>query len=356
MSVRPLKVCFVGDSIVRGVDAGISTSSTGGFRSMLWDSLKADYVVDLVGTVTDSLPWFPDEHEGWNGLGIGGTGGGPNPQLTDKVSNLTTVEADIVCVMAGTNDILQGWTTAPIRASMATRMGELLDAIHAERPDALVLLGSMIVLSTGDSGLQSDRTTFNAALPGLASARSSWCTFVDTASGLTSPDDLSDTVHPNAAGHAKLAANWLPALETAIASFTATSLVDGNDLTFRGGGTGLAGYTAYLSAVAAKLSRTVPPLTNVNEASPLAASIERGQWVVQHPDGGGCEAVFLDRLLTLSTITWSGNQWRPVSMPDTETRSEIERLLGHRTADQRWWTTESIATLQAENASLGLPT
>lgn len=365
-AVRPLKIVFMGDSTTRAVDPAMSTSSTGGQRAMVWtDALKAPYVADLVGTVTDSLDWFPDFHEGWDGLGIGGpaASGGPVPQLYDKVSNLTTVAADIVVLMAGINDLLQPWTTAAKRGTMLTRMGQLLDAIHAERPLAQVLLCSIAIVESAQypvgadavQVLESDRTTYNAGLPALASARSAWCTFVDAASGITTAD-LSDQVHPAPSGHRKLADNLLPALATAIASFTATALADGNDMTFISGGTGLTGYTAYLTRVATKLGRTVPDLTSVDESSPLPASIERGNWVVQHPDGGGTEAVFLDRLLTLSTITWSGSQWLPVSMPDTTTRSEIERLLGYRDVDNRWWTTESIATLQAENASLGLST
>lgn len=368
VAIRPLKITFMGDSTTHAVDAASNTSSTGGQRSIIWDSLKADYVVNFTGTVTDSLAWFPDLHEGWNGLGIGGpaASGGPVPQIYDKVSNLTTDLSDIVVLMAGINDLLQPWTTSAKRGTMLTRMGQLLDLIHSTRPLAKVLLCSIPIVNSSQypigadavQVLESDRTTYNAGLPALASARSSWCTFVDAASGITTAD-LSDQVHPGPSGHVKLAANILPALQTMIASFTATALADGNDYTFVGGVVGRSGYDAFLTRVAAQLGRTVPALTSVDEASPLPASIERGNWVVQHPSGGGCEAVFLDRLLTLSTITWNAstaNKWRPVSMPDTATRSEIERLLGYRTVDQRWWTTESIATLQAENASLGLST
>lgn len=358
VGIRPLKVCFLGDSNTRGVDFGTSISTTGGFRKPVWDARKGDFVVDLVGTVTDNLTSLDDAHEGWNGYGIGGTSGG-SFRLTDKVGNLTTVAADIVCVMAGTNDLLAAWSTSGIRASMLTRLAELLDAIHTERPSAKVLVGSIPPMGTADVGLQSDRTTYNSGIPGVVSTRASWATYVNTANGLTAGTHLQDGVHLNDLGHALVAETWLTAMATAIAGFTATALEDGNDYTFQGNVEGRTGYDAYLARLATKLGRTAPALTSVAESNPLPASIERGNWVVQCDNGRGCEAVFLDSLLMFCSVCWNssvGNRWRPVSMPDTATRSEIERLLGYRTVDQRWWTTESIATLQAENTSLGLST
>jgi lysophospholipase L1-like esterase len=194
-----INLTFMGDSVTRGVDPSLPTSSTGGFRKVVRDQLLDAYpLVYYTGTVTDSLgDW--DRHEGWNGFEIA--------SLAAKVPNLDTAESDLIVLMAGVNDLTQPVTTVPILTAMASRMGSLLDTIHAERPDALVVVLTLPpVAAVHYTAPSSDayRLAYNAALPAQIATRSAWASLIDVADVYTTFSGTYDGLHPNAFGHARL--------------------------------------------------------------------------------------------------------------------------------------------------------
>lgn len=216
----------LGDSITRGVDSGISTSSTGGYRKPLWDAIGSVYVATFVGTVTDNLVTLPDFHEGWNANGIGYTGQAPADIATHGVTAMTAYQPDVVCLMAGTNDLLQPWTTAPIRASMVTRLGTLLDDLHATSPDSWIIVSTLPPIGPVQYALvgitDADRLSFNAAIPGVVASRSSYARAIDPASAMTLATHIADGVHPNPAGYALLGAYFTAAVLALVPAIDST--------------------------------------------------------------------------------------------------------------------------------------
>lgn len=121
---------------------------------------------------------------------------------------LDRTQPDVVLLMIGTNDMIQGYNLSGAPA----RLGALLDRIAARRPSATVVVASITPLRDGTHDARA--RAFNAALPGLVSTRASQgkkVRFVDAYSRL-GLGDLADGVHPNSAGYAKLAEMWLGAL------------------------------------------------------------------------------------------------------------------------------------------------
>jgi lysophospholipase L1-like esterase len=199
----------LGDSITAGYHVG-----KGGYRNILRDALiHRGMRVDFIGRSTDKSDGIPDpEHEGYSGHTIG--------QIAAKADvALQELNPDIILLFAGTNDIrVNGdndnpndplyWRTAP------ARFEELLAVVWQRRPDAVVLVGTLMPLAETFASREPAAQEFNANLVKIvaaAQARGKRIRLVDFRRSV-SAEDLSDGAHPNAAGYEKMAALWAEAI------------------------------------------------------------------------------------------------------------------------------------------------
>jgi lysophospholipase L1-like esterase/fibronectin type 3 domain-containing protein len=186
----------LGDSLTHG-------ATTGAYRTQLEDLLLGDrFDFNFVGSLASGpADLEASRHEGHTGYRI--------DQIAASVDGwLTTHQPEFVLLLTGTNDVLQDYqlATAP------DRLGALIDQIAARRPSAEILVGSIPPLT--DPALDAKAREYNAAIPGIVSAKASAGTqvrFVDIYPSITTAD-LPDGVHPNAAGYAKIAQVWYSAL------------------------------------------------------------------------------------------------------------------------------------------------
>ncbi len=198
---RAVKVMALGDSITYGV--GSSTSSS--YRAALWNRLVggAGLSIDFVGSQqSGALPDSDNEgHPGWR-----------IEQITASIDGwIASTQPDVVLLHIGTNDMAQNFDVANAPA----RLGELIDRIVADDP-AVVVLVAAIVPAT-DATVDARIAAFNAAVPGVVSARSAHARYVDLNSTITAAD-MNDSLHPNDIGYDKMASLWFSALEAVLAS------------------------------------------------------------------------------------------------------------------------------------------
>ncbi|GHJ49266.1 hypothetical protein Cs7R123_66080 [Catellatospora sp. TT07R-123] len=198
VTTRPIKIMPLGDSITWGV----GSPSTSSYRAALWQRLvaQAGYAVDFVGSQqSGSLPDTDNEgHSGWR-----------IDQIAASATGwLNTYQPDVVLLHIGTNDMNQNYDVANAPA----RLAALIDQILAARPTATVLVAKIIPAL--DAGIQSRINTFNAAVPGIVSARGARAKLVDLS--VLGSADLADTLHPNDAGYARMAVRWYSGLESVL--------------------------------------------------------------------------------------------------------------------------------------------
>lgn len=179
----------LGDSITWGVGSPSGNS----YRGYLWNQLSAEgHAPDFVGSGRNGTLSDPDNegHSGWRIDQIAG--------IADSV--LARYRPNVITLEIGTNDLNGNYQipTAP------DRLRALIDQITRAAPDATVLLGTVIVSTSGTE--EANRPAFNARLPGIvqdAQAAGKHVRLVDM-SALTSAD-LSDALHPNDNGFRKMA-------------------------------------------------------------------------------------------------------------------------------------------------------
>ena len=192
----------VGDSITYGYQ-----STTGdGYRQELFNDLTGGgHPLDLVGSVQGGTMADPDNegHSGWRIDQIAG--------IID--SSLATYRPNVITLMIGTNDLGQDYQVA----TAPDRLSSLITQIENDDPTAALLVSNLIV-STNTSVAQYE-PAFNAAIPGIVQAQQAaghHIALVDMNSALTTAD-LSDGLHPNDGGYAKMGDAWNTAVEAAAA-------------------------------------------------------------------------------------------------------------------------------------------
>ena len=185
---RVVRIMPLGDSITDGWGV------PGGYRILLEDLLAASGArFDFVGTLGNGPPELADrDHEGHSGWRIDELDVGAN-------SWVAQLRPDVVLVLAGTNDVWQQFhlDLAP------QRLLALLETLNRVAPGVRIVVASLPPLPDRAA----ERDAFNASLPAVvATARAQGIAVVLTPSGsaLTN-EDLEDRVHPNQAGHGKLA-------------------------------------------------------------------------------------------------------------------------------------------------------
>jgi lysophospholipase L1-like esterase len=184
-----LRLMPLGDSITWGV----GSSSGNGYRGFLWNQLAAEgHAPDFVGSGRNGTMSDPDNegHSGWRIDQITG--------IADSV--LARYRPNVVTLEIGTNDLNGNYQipTAP------DRLRALIDRITGAAPDATVLVGTVIISTSGTE--EANRPAFNARIPGIvqaAQAAGKHVRLVDM-SALTRAD-LADALHPNDTGYRKMA-------------------------------------------------------------------------------------------------------------------------------------------------------
>lgn len=145
-----------------------------------------------------------------------GIGGQTTEELVSRIDELATRQYEMVVFICGINDIGRGHTNEEIVANYAA----MIDAIRANNPSCEFLLVSVLpTTSAFYTGQQGRIHQLNEAYRQFASATSD-VTYVDVYSSFTSkvgeyayPELLSDGLHPNLDGYAKMAeiiAPYLP--------------------------------------------------------------------------------------------------------------------------------------------------
>src|SRR3954469_12103439 len=188
-AATPLRLMPLGDSITWGVGSPSGNS----YRGFLGNKLTAEgHTLDFVGSGRNGTMSDPDNegHSGWRIDQIAG--------IADSV--LARYRPNVVTLEIGTND-LNGNYQIP---TAADRLHALLDQITRAAPDATVLVGTVIISTSGTE--EANRPAFNAKLPGIVQAEQAagkHVRLVDM-SALTAAD-LSDSLHPNDSGFGKMA-------------------------------------------------------------------------------------------------------------------------------------------------------
>jgi lysophospholipase L1-like esterase len=209
----------LGDSATLGAynanDFGI-----GGYRAPLWSRLiQEGYAVDFVGSVNGPAPAGVDpDHEGHGGWRIDNLAGYIDGWLANS-------KPDIVLLMAGGNDIIQGYGVS----TTVSRMDALLGRIFADRPREVVLLATLWWVPTPNfynydiNQIQS----VNSMLPGLVAKYKQQGRTIELVDqyniGWTASDFGDDQVHPNDSGYAKMAQAWHNQLASHLGSAPAVS-------------------------------------------------------------------------------------------------------------------------------------
>ncbi|HEY7370725.1 MAG TPA: SGNH/GDSL hydrolase family protein [Polyangia bacterium] len=209
----------LGDSITEGY---LPTGANGGYRVELFNqAVMAGKNITFAGTQmngpnTVANRTFPKRHEGHGGYTIAGGGQGAIAgTITDTAMSM--FHPNIVLLSIGTNDI-----NGNINVSTApTRLGQLIDEIVADAPNALVVVASIIPIK-GDSSQRIQ--TYNAAIPGLVASRAAggkhvvfvdnYAAFVKDASWASSL--MVDNLHPNDTGYAVLGRSFYTAVSAVL--------------------------------------------------------------------------------------------------------------------------------------------
>ena len=196
-----LRIMPLGDSITLGYDG--SSSDLGGYRSKLETGLLSEsYEFDFVGSLNYGPSDFDNDHEGH--------GGWQADEIASSIYQwLIDNPAEVVLLHIGTNDISKGQNTEGI----AEEIDLILDRIDryeiATNTNIVVILARIINQKEPIQNI----IDLNSAIQDLADAREDDnIIVVDMEKALYYPDDMSDNLHPNNNGYAKMADIWLDAI------------------------------------------------------------------------------------------------------------------------------------------------
>jgi lysophospholipase L1-like esterase len=193
----PIRVMPLGDSITYGIGPAVNN----GYRADLYDRLtQAGLNVDFVGSVQSGDGADPDNegHPGWT-----------IEQISAEVDTwIADARPDVILLHAGTNDMRASATVPTAPAALSA----LLDRIEADAPQAQVFVAEVTSAGTTANRPMWKRRidAYNARIPAIVEAEGPNFHLVDQTD--VGGIDLTDIVHPNAFGYAKMAWNWYQAM------------------------------------------------------------------------------------------------------------------------------------------------
>lgn len=204
----------LGDSITWGCGSGVlphepndgCEADAGAYRAPMFQALEqANISITALGSRSAgpaSSPAAWRSHEGHPGWRI--------DELNAIAPQWAALGPQVVTMLVGANDCLQGDGAAVAIARMAL----LLANTSALLPTAKVLVGSMLDVPTGDA--KDCQVALNAALPALVKQADGgrgnffYAPVAEGTVGVCGDDKstycIGDGVHPNAQGHARVAA------------------------------------------------------------------------------------------------------------------------------------------------------
>ncbi|KAH7398628.1 SGNH hydrolase-type esterase domain-containing protein [Phaeosphaeria sp. MPI-PUGE-AT-0046c] len=192
-----LKIMPLGDSITWGFIGG---GGSNGYRQQLLSDLQSGgFTVDYVGT-EKSGNMADKDNQGFPGYTIS--------QIRGVVARGLALKPNVILLHAGTNDLNRGNPSSEPDAQAPTRLGQLIDDCLKAVPNAVVIVAKII--PSKSANLNNTIKKFNDAIPAIVAARvakGSNVSVVDM-SVLNTGSDLSDNLHPSAAGYSKMGDIW----------------------------------------------------------------------------------------------------------------------------------------------------
>ncbi|KAI4959042.1 hypothetical protein J4E86_002762 [Alternaria arbusti] len=207
---KNLRILPLGDSITWGY---INGGGSNGYRERLLADLKSGgYTVDFVGT-QQSGTMADKDNQGFPGYTIS--------QIRGVAAGGLALKPNVVLLHAGTNDLNRGNPSSEPDADAPRRLGLLLDDVLKAVPNAVVIVAKII--PSKQSGLNANIKTFNNALPAIVASRvskGSKVSIVDM-NVLSTSSELSDNLHPNVAGYARMGDIWNAGIKAVAGSIPA---------------------------------------------------------------------------------------------------------------------------------------
>jgi lysophospholipase L1-like esterase len=203
-----------GDSITFGTNG-----TNAGYRGPLGNLLSAHgFAYQFVGVATDNpgkLPKDQVHHEGHPGYIITGGAGAPRAGISDSVDlwlGPTGVNPNIILLMIGTNDVGTNYDLPNAGKRLDAFISKMINKTTGLRPNARLVVAQITPWS--NPATDNLAVAYNAQVATVVAqhkAAGENISMVDMHSAL-GLGDLSDGLHPNDAGYAKMADVWFKAI------------------------------------------------------------------------------------------------------------------------------------------------
>lgn len=207
-TVGPCKILPLGDSITDGV----VMAGGGAYRIQLFTrAVEAGQSITFVGSLRNGPgsvagKQFPQNHEGYSGNSIN--------EISAKVPNpILSGNPNIILLMIGTNDVWKEPENVRDPASMAQRLGSLLDKLIDSQPNALLAVALIVPRNDYASNWAQE---YVRVIPSVVKARADQgfnIILVDQYNNFPSNGLNGDNLHPNSIGYTAMGNVWYEAIK-----------------------------------------------------------------------------------------------------------------------------------------------